>query len=129
MKVLFIEPDELAGELYSSILKAKNLKVSIAKTAQSALFQVDDFNPDCIIMELDLKLHNGLEFLYEFCSQYDWKEIPIILHTQVSPDRISNMTVSMEELGVSRYLYKPQTTLEELQNCVLEVLAENVKYS
>lgn len=118
MKILLIEPDLLAGKLYSDAISKNANDVRIVFDAQSALHALDEVSFDCIVLELDLISHNGFEFIYEFCSQDDWKNIPIIIHSCINPEKFSNMLTSWKELNVIDFLYKPASTLKDLQDAV-----------
>lgn len=122
MRILLIEPDNLAAGLYADALKKVGFQVNAAADAQSALHAMDKSIFDCLVLELDMILHNGFEFLYEFCSQDDWKNIPIIIHSSINPERFKNMLATWEELNVVEYLYKPTSTLKDLQGAVNGVL-------
>lgn len=117
-KILVIEPDKYAAELYVGALKTLGHKVELVNGAQKALDSLDKKLPDVIVLEIDLPNHNGLEFLYEFSSYYDWKHIPIIIHTVISPDKFSIMINSWRDYNVIDYLYKPKTSLQSLQEAV-----------
>lgn len=127
MRVLLVEEDIRAGKLYADALGTRGLEVQIVCSAQEALNALDKELPDCIVLELDLRLHNGFEFIYEFCSQDDWKNLPIIVHTSVPARRLENILVSWDELNVVDYLYKPTTTLIELQDSVVSAINSKVK--
>lgn len=121
MKILLIEPDDASSELYASALRAQGHEVICANTAQQSLDELDANIPDCIILEIDMLRNNGLEFLYEFSSHYDWRGVPIIVHSSIAPDRLRAMAVDWGDLNVEEYLYKGTTTLQELQNSVKRV--------
>lgn len=127
MRVLLIEQDKLAAQLYAEALGAKGFSVRVADTAQKALFALDEEIPSCIVLELELKRHNGFEFLYEFCSQDDWKHVPIIVHTNINPRRLEKFHVDWNELNVIEYLYKPKVKLSDLQNSVVSAATILIK--
>lgn len=118
MKVLIVEPDIVLARLYQSALEADGHDVSRTGTAQEALYIIEKSRPDKVILEIDIPNHNGLEFLYEFSSYSDWDGIDIIIHTSLRPSLFQRMKVSWQYLGVSEYLYKPETTLAALQQNV-----------
>ena len=128
MKVLLVEPDQLSASLYAEALKTIEVDVISVISTQAALDELDKNIPDCIVLELDIEDHNGFEFLYEFSSQADWSELPIIVHSNILPDRLESMVVGWKELGVMDYLYKPQATLKDLQTSVLSVVRERAQY-
>lgn len=113
--ILLIEPDIVLAKLYQSALEASGHEVIRAISAQEALFAIEKSRPDTVILEIDMPNHNGLEFLYEFSSYSDWDGIDIIVHSALRPSLFERMKVSWSSLGVSEYLYKPETTLRDLQ--------------
>lgn len=116
--VLLIEPDKLSARLYKSALQASGHHVRTAHTSQMALNSLDESLPDVIVLELDMPGHNGLEFLYEFCSYEDWMHIPIVLHTVMPAHRFEKKVVDWAELSVRQYIYKATSTLADLQTAV-----------
>jgi response regulator RpfG family c-di-GMP phosphodiesterase len=83
----------------------------------------DQQRPDVVIVELQLVAHSGIEFLYEFRSYLEWQAIPLIIHSQVPPSEFaSNWQLFKDQLSISHYLYKPQTTLKELLATISQVL-------
>jgi DNA-binding response OmpR family regulator len=122
MTVLLIEPNILAGKLYASALQKISCEVKLASDGQSALYAMDKFNIQCVILELDMSAHNGFEFLYEFCSQEDWNKIPIVIHSSINPNLFVKMLTPWSDLNVIEYLYKPTSSLMDLQNSIKSVL-------
>jgi DNA-binding response OmpR family regulator len=119
MKILIVEPDITLSRLYQTALSTSGHVVEYVCTAQDALYALEKSHPEKVILELDMPGHNGLEFLYEFSSYTDWSEIKVIIHTLLRQELFSRMKVSWSALGVSEYLYKPDTTLSALQQAVL----------
>lgn len=112
--ILLIEPDYLLGKMYVGFLKDKGHSVTLTRSAQQAVHFADEKSPDVVVMEIQLKGHNGIEFLYEFRSYSEWLHIPIIINSFVPHIEFSRMPMLTKELGVKTYLYKPTTTLEKL---------------
>ncbi len=118
-KILLIEPDKLLGEAYKAALDSQNHEVVVCAGAQLAVFIADKFQPDLVIVELQLVEHSGIEFLYEFRSYVDWQIVPIIILTQVPPSEFNqSIDLLKTDLSISEYLYKPQVNLKKLINTV-----------
>lgn len=115
MKILLIEPDLILAEIYRQALDRAGHEVTVCPGAQTGVLVADQFQPDLVVVEIQLVEHSGIEFLYEFRSYQDWQQTPVLVHTQVP---ISEFDGSWElfkkELGIAGYLYKPQTTLQQL---------------
>ncbi|HVV25863.1 MAG TPA: response regulator [Candidatus Saccharimonadales bacterium] len=123
-RILLIEPDYILAQTYYEALSQAGHEVIPTAGAQTALVVADDIQPDLIILELQLIEHSGVEFLYEFRSYPDWQHTPVILHTQVPPAEFNqNRQLLRTQLNVSQYLYKPQTTLQELAAAAEQCLA------
>ncbi len=114
MKILLIEPDNLLAEIYVRVLKEEGHTILRVSSAQAAITQADKLSPDIVILELQLPFHNGIEFLYEFRSYSEWQKIPVIINTFAD---IRKIFIS-SSLGVSKLLYKPNTSLRQLLRAV-----------
>jgi DNA-binding response OmpR family regulator len=122
IRILLIEPDKILSDIYNETLSAIGYEVRAVVGAQSAIMACDNKTPDIIILEIQLTEHSGIEFLYELRSYSEWQSIRAIIQSQVPPSEFAqSWQLLKDELGVSAYLYKPQTTLSQLINKVGEV--------
>jgi CheY-like chemotaxis protein len=121
MHILLIEPDRLQARVMGISLKRAGHSMAHTTDAQAAIGLVDDHVPDVVILELLLPNHNGVEFLYEFRTYPEWLRIPILVHTFISLRELADLPTLHNELGVRKVLYKPTTTLAELQLAIQEV--------
>ena len=117
-RILVVEPNITLAKIYKTILIKNKHRVWLAKNAQEAINIADKNNPDIVILELQLPQHNGLEFLYEFRSYYEWRNTPVIIQSLVPPDEFKDNYILWHKLGVSDYLYKPKSTLVQLMDLV-----------
>jgi len=121
--VLLIEPDKLLASTYRKALEATGYGVQVCALAQSAISVANEQRPDVVILEMQLVGHSGAEFLYEFRSYADWQRIPLVVLTHVPPaEFVDSRQLLYNELGVSTYLYKPQTSLQTLLRTVQELV-------
>lgn len=124
-RVLLIEPDALLADTYAKALKKAGLHVTHQSNAQKAVMAIDAHKPRVIVLELQLANHNGIEFLHELRSHADWQDIPVILHTLVPKNELHISDELLEsQFGVATYLYKPQTSLEQLIANVQAAIAD-----
>lgn len=113
--ILLIEPNTVLGGLYTQALQHAGHTVAHALGAQSAIDAADARAPDMVILEIQLPQHSGIEFLHEFRSYAEWQEIPVLVHTVLSPSHVARARLPLErDLGVRAILYKPRTTLQEI---------------
>lgn len=121
--VLLLEPDELLGQTYSTALKQHDHSVSWCHSAQDAIHSADKQIPDVVILELQLAMHNGIEFLYEFRTYKDLQQIPVIVLSHVPPTLKAISPVLWDNMHIAAYHYKPLTRLADLAHTVNRVLA------
>lgn len=120
-QILLIEPDRVLARTYFDALTHAGHKVQICSTAQAGIYCADDIRPDVVILELQLVAHSGVEFLYEFRSYPDWQNIPVVVATNVPAGEFAgSWKLLRDHLAVSQYLYKPQTSLQNLLRTVNE---------
>lgn len=98
--------------------------VGLADSAQDAVNVADGLRPDVVVMELQLAVHNGVEFLHEFRSYPEWQNVPVVINTLLTPDVLQPFHEALErDFGVRLCLYKPRTSLEQLLSAVRKQLA------
>ena len=117
MRVLLVEPDAVLGGVYKKALTLDGHSVVLAGHAQQAVLAMDEGRPDIVVLELQLRQHSGIEFLYEIRSYPEWGGIPVLVHSVVPPRRFDGPAI-FEQLHVVDYLYKPQTSLRQLRSAV-----------
>lgn len=113
-KILLLEPDRLLANDYIKALELANHSVIWQSDAQSAIHSIDKQIPDVILLELQIRNHNGIEFLHEIRSYTEWQEIPVILLSMVPKQMLALSPSIFKRLGIVDYLYKPQTKLKHL---------------
>lgn len=121
-KVLLIEPNRLLARQYWAALEKAGHEVVICTTGHEAVFAADEQTPDVIVLELHLKRHNGVEFLYEFRSYPEWQSVPVIVHSLVPQETVVN-AATWHLLDVAKYIYKPQASLAKLVDAVGDVVS------
>ncbi len=121
-KILLVEPDINLAQTLIHSLKNRGHKIKVCATAQAAIHGVDSFKPDIVILELQLPVHNGIEFLYELRSYQDWQTVPVIVHSLVPPTLKAISSMLWDNLHIVAYHYKPVTKLATLNNSVDNIL-------
>lgn len=109
MRILLIEDDELQCDMFKKYVSSRNDVdlVAITNSSNEALEYVKEYNPEGII--LDIELHkgqgSGIEFL-ERVKEYNKKFKPIIIVTTNSSSEI--LYNNLHEDGVDLIFYKQQ---------------------
>ncbi len=118
MHVLLIEPDHLQATAIAQSLRRNGHSVAHSRSAQRAVQCADEKVPDVVVLELQLPQHNGVEFLYEFRSYFEWLHIPVVIHSFVPPRELKHAVTLHKELCVVNMLHKTQTSLQQLCDAV-----------
>lgn len=121
-RILLLEPDAVLGNTYKAALKTAGHDVAWRRTAQGAINEIDKQAADVIITELQLALHNGIEFLYELRSYREWVDTPVIVLSNVLPQQTAIGKTLWEHIKIKDYHYKPTTKLSALINTVEKAL-------
>lgn len=120
--ILLIEPDAVLAGLYNTALQHEGHTVTVTASAGEAIGLLDTHSIDAVVLELQLPLHNGLEFLYELRSYADWKSVPVIIHSFVPPERVQQ-SLTYKHLAIAQYLHKDHTQMSDLQNAVRQIIS------
>ncbi len=97
--------------------------VSVATDGVQAAEHANAVRPDCVIMEVSLAQHSGIEFLYEFRSYVDWQSIPVVVFTSLQIPQTVLRSVSWGLLDIE-YAYKPHTSLDQLSTLVQGLVSD-----
>lgn len=102
MKILIIEDEpELRGTIQASLIKEKFM-VEIAVDYQSALEKINDYDYDCILLDIMLPGGSGLDILKELKQLHRSDSVLIISAKDSLDDKVTGL-----ELGADDYLTKP----------------------
>jgi DNA-binding response OmpR family regulator len=118
-QLLLVEPNTLLAQTYTAALQHAGFSVAHATGAQTGIDAADAHMPAVVILELQLPEHSGLEFLHEFRSYAEWRDVPVIVNTMLPPSKLRPLAAALEgELGIRAILYKPRTSLDDLLRAV-----------
>lgn len=121
--ILLIEDDVWLADLYQDVLSHADFVVHHADSAEAALNLLDTHTAvDCIVLDIFLPSHNGIEFLHEFASYADISHIPVVVLSSVTEKELGMDAARWQQYGVTKYLYKPSTKpdvlLREVEDAV-----------
>lgn len=100
-KILLIEDDKSVQLLLTRIFEKQQYMIKIAGDGKTGIFEVQNFLPDLIILDLGLPDMDGLEVINKVKQLSD---IPILV---LSARADSNEKVSCLDLGAEDYVTKP----------------------
>lgn len=119
MKILVVDHHKATQAAITQLMD--DSQVFSAVDAGSAVLIANEQPLDVVVLELSLAGHSGMEFLYEFRSYPDWAEIPVLVYSTIVLDPLVIQSRSWQKLGVSAYLYKPDSSLDLLKKSIEKV--------
>lgn len=101
MRILLIEDDLKLREYVSEYLRAYDFESYVIKNFKDVIGEIDNINPDLILLDINLPEFDGFYFLKVIRKKYN---IPIIITSAISEvgEQIRGM-----ELGADDYITKP----------------------
>jgi CheY-like chemotaxis protein len=126
-KVLIVEDDIFVAEVYSTKLLEMGHEIQIARNGQEGLAMLEQSVPDLILLDIVMPIMGGIEMLAEVKKKDEWKNIPIILLTNIGE---KESIQKVRSLGVEDYLIKshftPAEVIEKINNILKNKNGEQV---
>ena len=105
MKVLLVDDSKTMRNIQKKVLTQLGYETLIeAEDGQQALQQVEAESPDLILLDWNMPVMNGMEFLKEFRSTN--KTTPVIM---VTTEAEKSRVIEAIKAGVNNYVIKPFT--------------------
>jgi len=123
-KVLIIEDDKFLIKLYSDKLRRSGFEVIGAISGEEGLSKISLEKPDLVILDLVLPQKSGFEILSEIKLDFQTKDIPIVILTNLSQESDKKRGL---ELGAAAYLVKTEFSMNKLPELVRENLLKAKK--
>lgn len=117
-KILLLEADQPLANNLRRYLRNSGHKVVWSATPQAAIEATDQTHPDVIVMDILLGGHSGVEFLYELRSYPEWQKLPVIILSSLPAHDVLQADLSLEQLNIAKYFYKPDTALVQVAAAV-----------
>lgn len=102
MKLLIVEDESELQELITKALEDERYVVECAGDYRSALLKIDDYNYDCILLDVMLPDGSGLDLLKKLREMGKQDSVIIISAKDSLDDKITGL-----DLGADDYLAKP----------------------
>jgi DNA-binding response OmpR family regulator len=119
-KILVIEDNAMAANLYRSALSQAGYQVDVASDGEAGLAAIDKIHPDLVLLDLMLPKVEGLEVLRQIRSNPALKSMPVM----VTSNAYTN--ARMDELwkaGATQILTKAKVSPKELARVVSSALS------
>lgn len=111
-KILIVEDDIFIRDIYKVRFEQEGFDVMLAENGLAALQKMNQgAEPEIILLDIIMPGMDGVEVLKKLKADEKWKEIPIIMLTNISErDKVNEAM----ELGVKDYLIKSHFTPSEV---------------
>lgn len=121
-KIAIIEDDPVISQMYRMKFEAEDFDVQLANNGARGVSLVKEFQPDIILMDLQMPEMDGATALKEIRS-HDWgKEIPVIILTNLGEEESPK---EIRTLGIHSYIVKANLTPRQVVSRVREALGAN----
>jgi PleD family two-component response regulator len=114
-RLLIIDDDPFITTLYEAKLQKEGLTVEIASDGEDALKKLQNFQPDILLLDLQMPKINGIQVLTYIRAHPQLKDIPVIIFSNAATD---NLVQQAWSAGATKFLTKNQCSPNDL---VLEV--------
>jgi chemosensory pili system protein ChpA (sensor histidine kinase/response regulator) len=102
--VMVVDDSLTVRKITSRMLTREGFEVTTAKDGVDGLQQLQDIEPDIILLDIEMPRMDGFEFARNVRADAKTKDIPIIMITSRTADKHRNRAI---ELGVNEYMGKP----------------------
>lgn len=118
-KIAIIEDDTTINQMYRMKFEADGFDVQIADNGKRGVAMVESFQPDLILLDLQMPEMNGAEAL-EVIRGNDWgKDIPVIILTNLGEEESPKQ---IRKLGIHSYIVKADLTPRQVVSRAKEAL-------
>ncbi len=118
-KIAIIEDDAVINQMYRMKFEADGFEVQVADNGKLGVEMVESYQPDLILLDLQMPEMNGAEAL-KFIRSKEWgKKIPVIILTNLGAEESPK---ELKALGIDRYIVKAELTPSQVVERVKEVL-------
>ncbi len=104
MTVLNVDDSVTMRKIVSIALRGKGYEVLEAANGMEALQGMKEKRPDAIILDINMPVMNGIEFLKERSKVAAYASIPVVVLTTQGEDGLKNEALA---LGAKAFMIKP----------------------
>lgn len=119
-KIAIIEDDAVISQMYRMKFEADGFDVRLAGDGAAGVELVESFQPDIILLDMQMPHMTGDQALAKIRSE-DWgKNIPVIVLTNLGEEEAPK---SLREHGIHSFIVKADLTPSQVVSRVKEALA------
>lgn len=119
-KIAIIEDDPVISQMYRMKFEAEGFAVELAHDGKRGVALVEDFQPDIILLDIQMPVMDGAEALEVIRSRDRGKNIPVIVLTNMGEEESPR---HLRRLGIHSYIVKADLTPSQVVTRVKEALS------
>jgi CheY-like chemotaxis protein len=113
-KILIVEDNPSLIKTVLEKFEHTNHQIAYAMDGEEGIMRFDTEQPDLVLLDINMPKKNGIEVLEYIRNERKSDAHVIIFSNHKEPDNVT----AAEELGISEYILKADTSLGELVNIV-----------
>ena len=104
VKVLAVDDSALMRKLFTQLFEKEGFTVQVARNGEEALSKAVEFKPDCITLDINMPVMDGITFTRELRKLNHCRFIPVLVLTTESA---SEMKMQGKNAGATGWIVKP----------------------
>ena len=104
LEIMVVDDSVAIRNVVSHLMQRQGWKVITAKDGLEAIEVLHTWQPDLIILDIEMPRMNGYEFMRSIRAQQKFKDLPVIMHTSRGSKKHREKA---ESLGVDAFVTKP----------------------
>jgi len=121
-KIAIVEDDPVISQMYRMKFEADGFDVQLADNGTKGVALVEHFQPDIILLDIQMPEMSGDEALLAIRKQVWGKDIPVIILTNLGEEEAPK---SIRGLGIHSYIVKAELTPRQVVQRVKEALGSD----
>lgn len=118
-KIAIIEDDPAISQMYRMKFEADGFDVQLANDGIKGVAMVEHFQPDIILLDVQMPERTGDEVLSDIRAAEWGKDIPVIVLTNLGEEEAPK---TIRSLGIHSYIVKAELTPRQVVQRVKEAL-------
>lgn len=110
--ILVVDDSITVRKVTEKLLASENYRVETARDGLDALEKLDEFEPDLLLMDIEMPRMDGFEVLGTMRQHAVWRHVPVIM---ISSRTAEKHRQHAEALGANSFLGKPYQNQELLE--------------
>jgi chemosensory pili system protein ChpA (sensor histidine kinase/response regulator) len=104
LEILIVDDSVSVRQVVARLMEDQGWKTTSARNGVEALEKLTDMTPDLIILDVEMPIMNGYEFLGARRSNTEYRDIPVVILTSRSTAKYREKA---KKLGADGYIVKP----------------------